>query len=88
MRVTYRDTSVVEYWANRWQQIPADNAKGNINKYPLKYALETITTKEGVILEAGCGAGRILRYFRFYFSEYAPVHSPYHTPRSIASEFE
>ena len=45
-RVTYRDTSVMEYWANRWQQIPADNAKGNINKYPLKYALETITTKE------------------------------------------
>lgn len=63
MRVTYRNTSVIEYWANRWQQIPADNAKGNINKYPLKYALETITTKEGFILEAGCGAGRILRYF-------------------------
>ena len=36
---------------------------GNINKYPLKYALETISAKEGVILEAGCGAGRILRYF-------------------------
>ena len=63
MRITYRYTSVQGYWAKRWQQMPSDNAMGNINRYPLKYALETISAQEGVILEAGCGAGRILRYF-------------------------
>ena len=35
----------------------------NISKYPLKHALETVSSKDGAILEAGCGAGRILRYF-------------------------
>ena len=31
--------------------------------YPLRYALETVNSKDGAILEAGCGAGRILRYY-------------------------
>lgn len=63
MRITYRDSSVLGYWSNRWQNIPADHAMSNISKYPLKHALETVSSKDGAILEAGCGAGRILRYF-------------------------
>ena len=35
----------------------------NHNKYPLKYALEVIRSSKESILEAGCGNGRILRYF-------------------------
>ena len=63
MRITYRDSTVFGYWSNRWESIPADNAMSNIRKYPLKHALETVSSKDGAILEAGCGAGRILRYF-------------------------
>ena len=36
----------------------------NTAKYPLKYAIQTIRDdNSGRILEAGCGAGRILRYY-------------------------
>ena len=35
----------------------------NHDAYPLKYAETTIKDRDGRILEAGCGAGRILRYY-------------------------
>lgn len=35
----------------------------NASAYPLKYAQMTVLDKSGKILEAGCGAGRILRYY-------------------------
>ena len=35
----------------------------NKSVYPLKYAIETVTDSSGKILELGCGAGRVLRYF-------------------------
>ena len=63
MRVTYRKNKVKCYWANRWNNIPADEPMNNCNSYPLKYALDTVNSKDGAILEAGCGAGRILRYY-------------------------
>lgn len=63
MRITYRNRGVKEYWASRWTDIPADSAMTNEGVYPLKYALQTVVSREGAILEAGCGAGRILRYF-------------------------
>ena len=63
MRVTYRKNGVKSYWANRWDAIPADEPMTNRNSYPLKYAIDTVSSKDGAILEAGCGAGRILRYF-------------------------
>lgn len=63
MRITYRSRGVKEYWATRWADIPADSAMTNENVYPLKYALQTVVSRDGAILEAGCGAGRILRYF-------------------------
>jgi SAM-dependent methyltransferase len=35
----------------------------NHDKYPLKFSLLTVKEKNKLILEAGCGAGRILRYY-------------------------
>ena len=63
MRITYRDIGNKDYWAKRWADIPADQPMDNADKYPLKYALLTVNEKDGKILEAGCGAGRIVRYF-------------------------
>lgn len=63
MRKTYRSQGVREYWASRWSEIPVDPPMENKEIYPLKYALQTVQNKEGEILEAGCGAGRVLRYF-------------------------
>lgn len=63
MRVTYRKRGVKEYWAARWENIPADAPMENSGVYPLKYAHMMIKDKAGRILEAGCGAGRLLRYY-------------------------
>ncbi len=63
MRKTYRTHGVKEYWAARWDDIPADAPMENSDIYPLKYAELTIKDKNGKILEAGCGAGRILRNY-------------------------
>jgi len=63
MRITYRRSDNKEYWTSRWADIPADNPMENHAVYPLKYAELTVKDKAGKILEAGCGAGRILRYY-------------------------
>ena len=63
MRKTYRRQSNKDYWHKRWNDIPADLPMENNEVYPLKYAEITIKNKNGNILEAGCGAGRILRYY-------------------------
>ncbi len=63
MRTTYRSKGVREYWAARWEEIRADASMENIGVYPLKYAEMTVKHRDGRILEAGCGAGRILRYY-------------------------
>jgi len=52
-----------DYWEKRWDDIPADQPMENSQVYPLKYSEQTIKDREGKILEAGCGAGRILRYY-------------------------
>ena len=64
MRVTYRQQNVRDYWTKRWDDIPADAPMENADVYPLKYAELTVKSKDGRILEAGCGAGRILRYYK------------------------
>ncbi len=64
MRITYRDKTVKEYWEKRWSDIPIDASMENSNIYPIKYAKLTIKSNKGKILEAGCGAGRILRYYK------------------------
>jgi len=63
MRITLRSRGVKEYWGARWSEIPVDAPMENKSVYPLKYAEQTIKDKKGKILEAGCGAGRILRYY-------------------------
>lgn len=63
MRITYRYADNKNYWAKRWGDIPADLPMENKNAYPLKYSELTVTETTGAILEAGCGAGRILRYY-------------------------
>ena len=63
MRITLRYKNVKEYWMDRWDQISPDEPMKNKDLYPLKYAELTIKDKKGKILEAGCGAGRILRYY-------------------------
>lgn len=63
MRITYRHGGIKEYWTARWDDIPADAPMENLNTYPLKYAEMTVKDKAGKILEAGCGVGRILRYY-------------------------
>jgi len=63
MRITYRNKNVKEYWALRWDGIPADKPMENEDVYPLKYSNIMIKDHGGKVLEAGCGAGRILRYY-------------------------
>lgn len=64
MRKTYRARSSKDYWAQRWKDIPVDLPQENANIYPLKFALEAVHSKKDRILEAGCGNGRILRFFK------------------------
>ena len=63
MRITYRDKNNKAYWTERWTDIDSDEPMQNHDKYPLKYSQLTIKEKNKLILEAGCGAGRILRYY-------------------------
>ena len=63
MRITYRNHDVKDYWDRRWREIPADQQMENTLIYPLKYAEQMIKDRHAKILEAGCGAGRILRYY-------------------------
>ena len=63
MRITYRNINNKDYWNNRWGNIPADEPMTNTDVYPLKYSEMVIKNNEGEILEAGCGNGRILRYY-------------------------
>jgi SAM-dependent methyltransferase len=63
MRVTKRRSDVKDYWVNRWENTPADDSMRNPDVYPLKYAELVAKLGRGRILEAGCGAGRILRFF-------------------------
>jgi|SaaInlStandDraft_5_1057022.scaffolds.fasta_scaffold64753_2 SAM-dependent methyltransferase len=63
MRKTYRRVSNKDYWEKRWDDIPADQPMENSQVYPLKYAEQTIIDRTARVLEAGCGAGRILRYY-------------------------
>ena len=63
MRITYRNINNKDYWNNRWEDIPADEPLTNTSAYPLKYSEMLIKNSESQILEAGCGNGRILRYY-------------------------
>lgn len=63
MRITYRSKHNTKYWENRWSKIRADNPIQNEKIYPIKFANMIVKDKNQKILEAGCGAGRVLRYY-------------------------
>ena len=63
MRITYRSISNKDYWHERWSQVEVDAETNNADVYPLKYALMAIDHNDGPILEAGCGNGRLIKYF-------------------------
>ncbi len=63
MRITFRNKTNFKYWTNRWTNINADEAMINSSYYPLKYSNMVVKNKNDLILEAGCGNGRILRYY-------------------------
>lgn len=64
MYITWRYQNNKDYWTKRWMAIPADDAMQNKEAYPLKYALMTVQSPSETTLEAGCGNGRVLRYFK------------------------
>jgi SAM-dependent methyltransferase len=63
MRKTYREKKSPEYWNSRWSQIPVDEPAEGHDSYPLLYANMVVPGGDGEVLELGCGAGRLLRYF-------------------------
>ena len=63
MRITYGKKNNFKYWENRWSDIDADQPMINEELYPLKYSNMVVHDKNHIILEAGCGAGRIIRYY-------------------------
>lgn len=64
MRATYRSHNGNHtYWKNRWTRTPADTGRLNLDKYPGKYAERVIAPAQGPVLEAGCGAGRVLMHY-------------------------
>lgn len=63
MRVSYRAHHNRDYWEKRWASIEVDTGEADPGKYPLKYAQRAVSGRGQKILEAGCGAGRLLRYY-------------------------
>ncbi len=64
MRVTYRGHGGSDaYWGKRWAQIPADDGQLNLQRYPGKFAERVMQEVSGEVLEAGCGAGRVLLHY-------------------------
>lgn len=64
MRITYRTHGGSKaYWEKRWSQIPADDGALNLYRYPGRYAEAVMRAVDGPVLEAGCGAGRVLLHY-------------------------
>ena len=64
MRHTFRYKDNFQYWTERWGSLDVDESMSNDKVYPLKYAEKLIKNdKNGLILEAGCGNGRLLQYY-------------------------
>ncbi len=63
MRISYRHKHNSDYWEERWSNVSIDAPMHNVDSYPLKYAEIAISNKPGAILEAGCGPGRIVKYY-------------------------
>jgi SAM-dependent methyltransferase len=69
MRISYRaHGGALEYWQRRWDGVEVDSGAINLARYPGLYAERVIKARgpdgaDGLVLEAGCGAGRVLRHY-------------------------
>ena len=63
MRKTFREQRSPEYWASRWDSIPVDAPAQGHDRYPLLFANLVVGSPPGEVLELGCGAGRLVRYY-------------------------
>ena len=66
MRVSYRaHGGSQDYWQHRWDGVAVDSGAINLKRYPGRHAEQVIVADRpsGPVLEAGCGAGRLLRHY-------------------------
>lgn len=64
MRISYRaHGGSRSYWQKRWGDIPTDEGGLDLGRYPGRYAERAVSHTTGKILEAGCGAGRVLIHY-------------------------
>lgn len=66
MRISYRSHGgTLDYWQRRWDGVAVDSGAINLQRYPGLYAERAVKAQrpEGPVLEAGCGAGRVLRHY-------------------------
>ena len=66
MRISYRaHGGALDYWQRRWDGVEVDSGAINLDRYPGLYAERLLGALRpgGPVLEAGCGAGRVLRHY-------------------------
>ncbi len=66
MRISYRTHGgALDYWQRRWDGVAVDSGAINLGRYPGLYAERVMAASrpDGPVLEAGCGAGRVLRHY-------------------------
>jgi SAM-dependent methyltransferase len=66
MRISYRTHGgALDYWQRRWDGVEVDSGAINLSRYPGLYAERVIKAQrpDGPVLEAGCGAGRVVRHY-------------------------
>ncbi len=66
MRISYRaHGGSRDYWQGRWDGVAVDGGVLDLHRYPGLYAERVLMgpRPDGPVLEAGCGAGRVLRHY-------------------------